>query len=205
MNDEPASEEAELVRRLRKGDREAFAEVVRRYHASMLRVARTFVGARGDAEDVVQETWLAVVRGIDAFEERSSLRTWLFSILVNRARSHAVREARRPGAGAAPLDGDDTASWFVGRPGRGRWREPVPPWQDDPQLRLDSAETMATMMALIAELPPSRRQVLVLRDVEGWSASDVSELLGLSAVNQRVLLHRARTTLRQRLGEERGR
>jgi RNA polymerase sigma-70 factor (ECF subfamily) len=202
-----SADDAELVRRLRAGDAGAFAEVVRRHHASMLRVAATFVAGRADAEDVAQETWLAVVRGIDGFEGRSSLRTWIFTILVNRAKSHGGRQARRPEVPAelsATWD-DPLAGRFEGRTGRGAWRDPVPPWQDDPQLRLDSTETLARIAAEIEELPPLRRRVLVLRDVEGWTAAEVADLLGISDGNQRVLLHRARTVLRQRLEKERGR
>ena len=201
------ADDAALVRRLRAGDATAFAEVVRRNHAAMLRLAATFVSTRADAEDVVQETWLAVVRGIDGFEGRSSLRTWIFSILVTRAKAHGGRQARRPevlDALAEPWD-DPLAGRFVGRPGRGAWRDGVTPWQDDPQQRLDSSETLARIAAEIDELPPLRRRVLVLRDVEGWTASEVAELLGISDGNQRVLLHRARTVLRQRLEKERER
>lgn len=202
------ADDAALVRRLRAGDASAFAEVVRRNHAAMLRLAATFVSSRADAEDVVQETWLAVVRGIDGFEGRSSLRTWIFSILVNRAKAHGTRAARRPEVPTESLtDGwdDPLAGRFAGRPGRGAWRDAVTPWQDDPQLSLDSTETLTRIAAEIEDLPPLRRRVLVLRDVEGWSAAEVAELLGISDGNQRVLLHRARTVLRQRLEKERER
>ena len=202
MNRQAAQDETDLVRLLRTGEPEAFRELVRRHHASMLRVAATFVPTAADAEDVVQDTWIAVIRGLDGFEGRASLRSWIFTILVNRARSHGVREARRavsPSPSPVPEDGDTFAvpeEQFVGRRGRGAWRQPVPAWQDDPQLRVDSAAGVAVIMAAIAELPPARRQVVVLRDVEGLTAAEVADLLGLSAANQRVLLHRARATLR---------
>lgn len=205
MNRGAAQDETELVRLLRAGDAEAFRGLVRRHHASMLRVAATFVRTASDAEDVVQDTWIAVMRGIDGFEERASLRSWIFTILVNRARSYGVREARRTAALA--LVDDHAAAvpedQFVGRRGRGAWRQPVPAWQDDPQLRVDSEAGVAVIMAAIAELPATRRQVVVLRDVEGWTAAEVGELLGLSASNQRVLLHRARATLRMALARYR--
>jgi len=202
VNRQAEQDETDLVLLLRKGDPEAFRELVRRHHASMLRVAATFVPTASDAEDVVQDTWIAVIRGLDGFQGRASLRSWIFTILVNRARTHGAREARRaatPSAAPEPAGGDAYAvpeDQFTGRRGRGSWRQPVPPWQDDPQLRVDSEAGVAVIMAAIAELPPARRQVVVLRDVEGWTAAQVSELLGLSAANQRVLLHRARASLR---------
>jgi RNA polymerase sigma-70 factor (ECF subfamily) len=208
VTEESGHDEAALVGRLRQGDAEAFRELVRRHHASMLRVAASFVPSAADAEDVVQDTWIAVIRGIGAFEGRSRVRSWIFTILVNRARSHGVREARRaagPPSGASSNADDGPYAIpeerFVGRRGRGAWREPVPAWQDDPQLRLDSATGVALIMAAIARLPAARRQVVVLRDVEGWTAAEVAELLGLSAANQRVLLHRARAALRLALEE----
>jgi RNA polymerase sigma-70 factor (ECF subfamily) len=202
--------EAALARRLQEGDGAAFSEIVHRHHASMVRVASTFVRSRPEAEDVVQETWLAVVKGVAGFEGRSSLRSWIFAILVNKARTHAVKESR---SAASPLPVEDLESGaggvpadrFVGRPGRGAWRDPVADWQDDPQLHLESAQTLAVVLSAVEDLPPRRRQVLVLRDVEGWSAAEVAELLDISDGNQRVLLHRARNALRLRLEKELGR
>jgi RNA polymerase sigma-70 factor (ECF subfamily) len=202
--------DADLASRLRAGDSAAFALVVRQHHASLLRVAATFVPTRKDAEDVVQETWLAVIRGIGKFEGRSSLRSWIFAILVYRARSYGVRETRRLGgqlsldaAGPTGERGVVPADRFGGPPGRGAWREPITRWQDDPELALDSVETRKAIMAAIDRLPDSRRQVVVLRDVEGWTAAEVADLLGISDANQRVLLHRARSALRLSLEEER--
>ena len=202
-----ADDESGLVALLRKGDAVAFRALVERNHASMLRVAGTFVSDRSTAEEVVQETWLAVIRGIAAFEGRSSVRSWIFAILVNRARSRGADKGRRPDqvqAIASDTDGPTVVSVdrFIGRPGRGRWRTPVAPWQDDPEIRQESAETRATILAAIDELPVLRREVLVLRDIEGWSAREVSDLLGITDTNQRVLLHRARNALRLRIEQE---
>jgi RNA polymerase sigma-70 factor (ECF subfamily) len=185
------SADDDLVGRLRRGDGTAFAELVRRHHASMLRVAATYVAGPADAEDVVQETWLAVVRGLDAFEGRSSLRTWIFTILVNRARTHGAREAKRPGAQdrIEVLGSGDVgvpADRFSGAPGTAHWREPVTAWQDDPHLRLAAKEVEGVI-------------------AEAWSAAEVAALLGISDANQRVLLHRARNAVRLRLEKERAR
>lgn len=198
--------EAALVDRLRRGDRDAFADVVRAHHASMVRVAEGFVANRATAEEVVQDTWVAVIRGIARFEGRSSLRTWIFRILVNQARTRGVREARtEPVASLAeepPRDEPSVpADRFRGPPGRGAWRAPLARWHDDPEIHLSSRETRRVVEETLQQMPAQRRLVMLLRDVEGLSASEVCELLGLSEVNQRVLLHRARTQVRARLEE----
>jgi RNA polymerase sigma-70 factor (ECF subfamily) len=179
--------EADLVDRLRAGDEAAFAEVVRAHHASLCRLARTFVGSGAIAEEVVQDTWLAVVRGVDRFEGRSSLRTWLFHILMNRARTTAVRE-RRSDSGVDP-----DADRFDGA---GVWSAPPVPWAEQVDDRLAAEHLASVVRELLDTLPESQRQVVLLRDVEGLSAAEVAALLGISDGNQRVLLHRGRARLR---------
>ena len=204
---EPVDDD-QLVGLLRNGDRDAFRSLVRRHHASMLRVASTFVNGREAAEDVVQETWLAVTRGVDRFEGRSSLRTWIFAILVNQARTRGTHDARTRNATSTldELGPEDLVPGdrFTGSSGRGKWSPPLAAWQNDPQLRSDHAAGLAELAIAISELPLRRRQVLVLRDIEGLTAPEVTQLLGVTEGNQRVLLHRARNTLRRRLEQSIG-
>jgi RNA polymerase sigma-70 factor, ECF subfamily len=190
-------EDAELVTRLRAGDDAAFRMLVDRYHCSMLRLAQTMVPSRAVAEEVVQDTWLGLVRGIHRFEGRSSLRTWLFHVLVNRARSTGVHE-RRPAIGTAPsVDPDRFGN-------DGGWTDPPVPWPDEVDDRLVAAQLAGRIRPRLAELPAMQRQVVVLRDVEGLGADEVCELLGLTEGNQRVLLHRGRSRLRGMLEHEMG-
>jgi len=179
--------EAELLARLRAGDEAAFSAVVRAHHASLCRVARTVVGSDAVAEEVVQDTWLAVVRGVERFEGRSSLRTWLFRILMNRARTTATRE-RRSDSGVDP----DAARFD----GSGVWSSPPVPWSEQVEDRLAAERVAALARDLLETLPEAHRRVVVLRDLEGLGAGDVAELLGISDGNQRVLLHRGRARLR---------
>ena len=192
-------EELSLVSALRGGDESAFLEIVGRYHASMLRIALAFVHSPALAEEVVQETWLAVLEGISRFEGRSALRSSIFRILANRARTRAQREARtRPFSSLEEEDDGPTVD-----PARflpedhpqwpGHWAAPPSPW---PDARLMAAETRALAQRAIDALPPMQKQVILLRDVEGCSAEEVCEALGLSDGNQRVLLHRARAGVR---------
>ena len=192
------ADDVELVARLRAGDEDAFVTLVEQYHTTLLRVAATMVPSRAVAEEVVQETWLGVVRGIDRFEERSSLRTWLFHILVNRARTTGAHERRR---GAAPLEPAVDPSRF-GRDGH--WVDPPAPWPDEVDDRIVAGELAARVRARIAELPELQRQVVTLRDVDGVPAADVCRLLGISDANQRVLLHRGRSRVRGMLAAELG-
>ena len=182
--------EAELLDRLRAGDEEAFAELVRAHHASLCRLARTFVGSGAVAEEVVQDTWLAVVRGVDRFEGRSSLRTWLFRILANRARTTATRERRIESGPDPDADRFD---------GNGVWSTPPVPWSDLVEDRVAAEQLATAARELLETLPDAQRQVVLLRDVEGLGAAEVSALLGLSDGNQRVLLHRGRARLRAAL------
>jgi RNA polymerase sigma-70 factor, ECF subfamily len=193
-----------LVDALRAGDEAAFASLLDRYYDTMLRVARTHVATREAAEDVVQETFLGVINGIDRFEARSSLRTWMFRILTNIAKSCGEREGRsRPFSSLAPELGADEPSVDPDRfiaSGRwaGYWATP-PVGHDVPEARVLAAEAGDRLISAIEALPAAQRTVITLRDVKGFSAAEVCELLGVSEANQRVLLHRARSKTRAAL------
>ncbi|MBK9518334.1 MAG: sigma-70 family RNA polymerase sigma factor [Anaeromyxobacter sp.] len=196
------AEERTILARLRAGDRAAFAQLVGLHGGAMLRVAMSFLRERAKAEEVVQDAWLALLDGLDGFEERASLRTWLFSILVNKARTRAVREGRTLPFSAL-ADSGEAQGWEAAAGGfdqAGRWREPPGTWsEENPERLAMGAETRALLEAEIARLPDAQRTVLTLRDVEGLEAEEVCTLLGISAANQRVLLHRARSKVRQAL------
>jgi RNA polymerase sigma-70 factor (ECF subfamily) len=199
-------DDAELVERLRRGDEEAFATLVERYGPSMLRVARLHVRDRAVAEEVVQEAWEGVLNGIDRFEGRSSFRTWLFRLLSNRAKTRGEREGRSiPFSAVAAADaaaGDEPAvdaDRFLGRDHPSHpygWAAPPRAW---PQERLLARETLGVLSDAIEGLPDTQREVIRLRDVEGWSAAEVAGALEISDGNQRVLLHRARSRVREAL------
>jgi RNA polymerase sigma-70 factor (ECF subfamily) len=186
-----------------------FAQLVREHHAAMLRVARIYVTSRSVAEEVVQETWVAVLRGIDRFEGRSTLKTWIFRILANTAKTRAIREGRtlpfsalrnpagvpEPAVDADRFRDPGDGSW------PGHWASPPSSWDALPEERLLGSETRAVIEAAIERLPPSQRAVISLRDVEGWSSEEVRNALSLSESNQRVLLHRARAKVRRALEE----
>lgn len=190
------------------GDEAAFAQVVDAWTPGMIRLAGVYVSTEDSAAEVVQETWLAVVRGLSAFAGRSSLRTWVYRIVANTARRRGGREARTVPAsslGGVGADGDgggptvDPAR-FVG-PGHGfsgHWREPPAPWPG-PEQALLAAEVRAEVAAALAELPARQRVVVTLRDVHGYDSAEVCSILEISAANQRVLLHRARASVRLRL------
>ncbi len=197
----PAAADRRLIARLRDGDEAAFAELVDMYHASMLRLARSFVSDRAVAEEVVQETWLGVIRGIDRFEGRSSLKTWLFRILTNTAKKRGVRERRSvPFSSLAGPDDEAAvdADRFLpeGHQWAGHWAAPPPSWGPAPEERLLAGEARAVIDDAVAQLPEMQRQVITLRDIDGWSSKEVCDVLDLSEVNQRVLLHRARSKVR---------
>ena len=180
-------------------------ELIRELNPSLLRVARMFVPTTALAEDVVQETWLAVLNGIDRFEGRSSLKTWIFRILTNTAKTRAIREARTVPMSALALDEDDKPAVDPSRffashePWAGHWASPPSRWDELPEEYVSGRETLATLKAAVEKLPPMQQQVIVLRDVEGWEPSEVCELLEISEANQRVLLHRARSKVRHAL------
>jgi RNA polymerase sigma-70 factor (ECF subfamily) len=195
-----------LVERLRAGDEEAFMDLVRQWSPSMLRVARMYVPSQAVAEDVVQETWLGVLNGIDRFEGRSSLRTWVFSILVNRARTRGERERRTiPFAALARQEGEDgfeavdPSRFVTSGSDIGAWASPPVRWWEEPERALDSAEAVARIQSEIDKLPEGQRLVITMRDVDGLSSEEVRSALDISETNQRVLLHRARAKVRKAL------
>jgi RNA polymerase sigma-70 factor, ECF subfamily len=199
----PVADDHALVERLRAGDEEAFMDLVERWSPSMLRVARMYVPTQALAEDVVQETWLGVLTGIDRFQERSSLRTWVYSILVNRARTRGERERRTlPFASLAreESEGDfaavDADRFIHDGAQLGAWAAPPVRWWEEPERALDSSEAVARIEQEIERLPETQRVVITMRDVLGMSSEDVRSALDLSETNQRVLLHRARSKVR---------
>ena len=195
MSREIDIDDTDLVDRLRAGDESAFVALIERYQPRMLRLAQITVGSRAVAEEVTQDTWLAVVRGVERFEGRSSLKTWLFHILVNRARSTVGRELR---AGRPEQRIDDRFDRTGG------WVSPPEPWADRADDRVVAERLAARVQELLPELPTNQRQVVVLRDLEGMSADDVTSIVGITDGNQRVLLHRGRAHLRQLLSAEMG-
>jgi RNA polymerase sigma-70 factor (ECF subfamily) len=204
-----SDEQRELVARLRAGDRAAFAELVDAWTPVLLRVARLHVSTSASAEEVVQDTWLAVIGQLDRFEGRSSLRTWVFRILENRARSRGVREARAvPWSSAFADEADDGVptvdpARFRGPDDRwpGGWTPAGRPvaWEPPPEDAAVAAEIRSELRAALDELPDRQRTVVELRDVHGLSADEVCAQLGVSSGNQRILLHRGRARLRARL------
>ncbi len=187
-----------LLERLRAGDEAAFRTLVDRHDRALRRLARTFVRTSSAADEVVQETWLAVVRGLDDFEGRSSLRTWIFRILVNRARTYAVRDARNVPFSA--LESDDGPTVEPAAFGAdGRWSSAPPRLDGDPETGLLAAELREHLLQAVDTLPPAQRAVITLRDLVGVSPEEVCELLELTDGNQRVLLHRARARVRTAL------
>ena len=173
--------------------------LVERYQQPMLRLARSMVPSQAVAEEAVQDTWMGVVRGIERFEGRSSFKTWLFRILVNRTRSAGSRE-HSSNAPIEALHGVDPSRFDA----QGQWADPVQRWEEDSDGRLDAASWLPVLKAALDDLPPRQRQVVILRDVEGLTNDEVCAVLGISAGNQRILLHRGRARLRQLLGAEMG-
>jgi RNA polymerase sigma-70 factor (ECF subfamily) len=196
-----------LLERLRTGDEAAFAELVQRHARSMLRLAQLYVPSRAVAEEVVQETWLGVLNGLDGFEGRSSLKTWIFRILVNRAKTRGERERRTVPFAALAADeaGDDAPAVdpdrFIpaGEEHEHSWATPPRRWEESPEKSLESGETLAVAREAIDRLPPMQRLVIAMRDLEGWPSEEVCNALEISETNQRVLLHRARSRVRAAL------
>jgi RNA polymerase sigma-70 factor (ECF subfamily) len=192
--------ETEWVAKLRSGDETAFAALVDRLHGGLLAFAGTFTSSPALAEDIVQETWLAVIRGLHAFEQRSSIKTWIFGILVRRARTIAARDARQsrvlPDAQAPAAE----VEWEPGQGRRGLWEQTPVPWAlEDPAAIFQSHEALEVLQSALDALPETQRRVVLLRDVEGLPATDVCNVLDLSETNQRVMLHRGRARLRRAL------
>jgi RNA polymerase sigma-70 factor (ECF subfamily) len=198
-----AVDDERLVELARAGDEEAFATLVRRHSPALLRLARMYVSSEAVAEDVVQETWLGVLRGLERFEGRSSFKTWLFRILVNRAKTRGVREHRSvpfASLGGEPGEDDDGPSVDPLRflP-EGAWASPPRRWEDDPESALRSKEARRIVDEAVARLPERQRLVITMRDLEGLGSDEVRNVLDLSETNQRVLLHRARSKVREAL------
>lgn len=206
----PPPEDRQLVQHLRDGDESAFELLLERYQASMVNIALMYVRERAVAEDVVQETWVGVLQGLSRFEGRSSLKTWIFSILVNRAKTRAQREGRyvpiselgnpdgessEPSVNPERFNPDDHPKWPH------HWTSTAMPhsWDEIPEEHLLSQETRDVIRRAIESLPPNQREVITLRDVQEWASDEVCNVLGISETNQRVLLHRARSKVRQAL------
>jgi len=187
----------ELLARVRAGDEAAFVALVEKYHGSMLRVARSYAPSDAIAEEAVQETWMGVARGIERFEGRSSFKTWLFRILINRARTAGGREPRN-----LPLGDVEPAVEASRFTTVGAWAAPLEAWEADADDRLVAGTWTEALRAALDDLPPRQREIVILRDVEGLTSQDVCDLLRVSEGNQRVLLHRGRSRLRTLLETE---
>jgi RNA polymerase sigma-70 factor (ECF subfamily) len=195
-------DEDALLSRLRGGDRRAFAALVERHGGALLRFARIFAKAPSVAEDLVQETWLAALEGLAGFEGRSAIRTWLFRILANKARTWAARDRRC--VSFSELAPPDAGAKSAVEPERfdqeGAWNDPPGGWsEEDPERLAQGRETRAALAAAIAELPEAQRAVITLRDLEGLETDEICNLLSITVTNQRVLLHRARARVREAL------
>jgi RNA polymerase sigma-70 factor, ECF subfamily len=198
-----ASGEEHVLAALRGGDEAAFAALVDRYHASLIRVARVYVASEAAAEEVAQETWVGVLQGLASFEGRSTLKAWIFSILANIARTRGARDKRMlpmsalaAGDAAEPSVDPDRFNPDTHPRWPGHWAQPPEPWQEE---ELVGRETLAAIKAAIETLPAMQRAVMTMRDVEGLDSTETCQVLGLSDGNQRVLLHRARSKVRAAL------
>jgi RNA polymerase sigma-70 factor (ECF subfamily) len=202
----PSPDDADFLARLRDGDEEAYMLLVEKYHAMLIRTALIYVHDRSVAEEVVQDTWIGFLQGLRRFEGRSTVKTWLFSILINRAKTQALRESHYVTAGDM-LTMDDADGATVdparfhppGTPNAGEWSVKPNSWEEIPEERMLSLEVREMARAAIDRLPPMQQQVITLRDVEGWDAEQVCESLNITNANQRVLLHRARAAVRRAL------
>ena len=201
-----SSEDLALVERLRAGDEDAFMMLVEQHQAMMLRIARMYVSSQAVAEEVVQDAWLGILQGLDKFEGRSSLRTWMYRILANIAKTRGVREGRSQPFSAIVRDDEGASvpeSWFRGADDRwpDHWTTFPSDWRGIPEERLLAGETLHVIGQAIDGLPPLQAEVIRLRDVLGWTSEDVRNVLDLSETNQRVLLHRARSRVRRAVDE----
>ncbi|MBM4424943.1 MAG: sigma-70 family RNA polymerase sigma factor [Chloroflexi bacterium] len=198
--------DAELLAALREGDESAFAALFEKHHAALVRLAAMYVRDRATAEEVAQETWLAVLHGLDRFEGRSSLKTWIYTILINRAKTRGGRESRTlPFSALGGADSDDPAvdpdrffphdapEWAD------QWKEYPQPWGGAPESEVLNREIAGRIRRAIESLPDLQRQVITLRDIDGFTAEEVCNVLEISETNQRVLLHRARSKVRRAL------
>jgi RNA polymerase sigma-70 factor (ECF subfamily) len=202
-----ADDDTQLVVLLKRRDEAAFVALVERYQPSLLRLALVYCRSLAVAEEIVQDTWLGVIQGIDRFEGRASFKTWLFHILMNRARTRAEREGRAISFSSlteeAEAPGEPAVPPQRFRPLDDKWPNnwAVPPqsWGESADAGLLATETMDLVKRAIAQLPSAQQQVITLRDIEGWTAEDVCNALMISETNQRVLLHRARSHVRSAL------
>lgn len=202
-----SGDDSDLIAGLRRGDESAFVSLVQRYQGPLLRLALAYCRGADIAEEIVQDTWLGVIQGIERFEERASFKTWLFQILVNRARTRARREQRAVSFSSLSVEAEAPGEPAV-PPQRFRgpndkwpynWALPPHAWGESSDARLLADETLELVKRAIAQLSPAQQQVITLRDVEGWTAEDVCNVLALTETNQRVLLHRARSHVRATL------
>lgn len=202
----PGGDESDLLHRLRNRDEQAFVELLDQHHAALLRFLRNYLPSADLAEDVAQETWVAVLNGLDRFQGRSSLKTWIFRIGANRAQSRMRRERRTVpfGSFTSPTGDEEDADIERLLPAlfsanSGMWSSVPSRWEDEPETSLLSDETVALVRATIEQLPPMQAAVITLRDMDDWTSAEVREALDLSEANQRVLLHRARSRVRKAL------
>jgi RNA polymerase sigma-70 factor (ECF subfamily) len=184
-------EDEVLLEKILAGDRDAFRQLVNRYQLSVVRVARYYVNSQATAEDVAQDTWIAVIKGLEKFEGRSSFKTWLFRIVANRARKTGTREHRV--LSVDPVDPVASSRFNEA----GMWNEPPEPFTDRIDTKLANAEVLEAIRSAIRELSEPQQSVVTFRDVEGLSTSEVAQLLELSEANVRVLLHRGRAKIRE--------
>ena len=195
----------DLVTRLRAGDEAAFRDLITEFDAPLRRVARTYVATDAAADEVVQDVWVGVLRGIDRFEQRSSLKTWIYRILLNIARTRGVRDKRSIPFSSLGKDDPDGPTFEPERfqnasgPHPGHWSAFPARWHDQPEIRAVGHETITVVREALATLPASQQEVVRLRDIEGWSSVEVCNALELTETNQRVLLHRGRAKLRTAL------
>jgi RNA polymerase sigma-70 factor (ECF subfamily) len=204
----PLPDERQLLERLRQGDEAAFVSLLERHGPTMLRLARLYTSDTSTVEDAMQDAWLGVLRGLHRFEERASMRTWICGIMLNRLRTRLKRDERVIPFSAL-FDGASATGERAVEPERfldadhprwpHHWRQPPRSWGASPEEELLSDEARAVLDQAVATLPPAQRQVITLRDIEGWSADEVCNLLEISETNQRVLLHRARSRVRRAL------
>jgi RNA polymerase sigma-70 factor, ECF subfamily len=204
LRERTVAQESELLARLRAGDERAFETLVELHYPTMLAVARHYVSSRAVAEEVVQEAWLGVLKGIDRFEGRSSLRTWILRILVNTAKTRGAREARSIPFTSLTPEGEEPAVAperfrSADDPFPGHWQAYPGDWQRLPEDALSDRETLQLVLTTIHQLPPPQRIVITMRDIQGCDAQEVCDALDVSEGNQRVLLHRARSKVRSAL------